>query len=408
MDLYGSINKRKNISFFSYVIFSLYCGIALSVLGLSVYIPWVYIGLLVIFSVYRMACGRFLLRIKSNFVLPIVLTIVYFGFTTLVAIGIYGTEIRVAFQNIFQIVYAMVIYVGYISEEDSIDIDQEIKAFSRVVMTASIINLVLTIISVFRGYTQEGYRIMLLGIISGVYLLILYRKKSGNSGVRYINTCIIVSLLCILASYSKQAYLSLVILVLLLIVYSRNIANITRLCFRLIIIGALVLGIIIVLSNRISSVKSILDAISYNYEILVNRDRLFSQETYRITEMKNAWETFIQHPLIGIGSGTQYTEFGLKNWVHNNWLWLLLDFGIIGTVIYAYPMIGSVCKATVKGFHLKKTDYSRATLYFAFAGALILFYANAVFSPVFFRDPMSVSIIAVFCGTIHKLFSENA
>lgn len=394
-------NRIKLNNFYTFIFLILYLGILMSVLGLSGYIPWLQLSLLFLYWIYR-AINK--VNVQINAFHYVLFATIYFISFTCLFILLSGTNVRAAFQNTLQIISFYLLAIGCLGDREKLDIDFVIRSYIKVASVASVANICLTVIGLVRGERQEGYRVMLTGVVVGLYVMLMYRRR--NSQNKVLVPCIL-AMVSIVVSYSKQAYLSLVVLIFLLVITSKSIKTsiATLLKVATAVVGAIIVVIIAAKFN--SKVQTIVGVFWYNMQFLLDGEALIKQESYRITEMREAFLVFRENVWFGIGSGTKYTAFGLENWVHNNWLWFLLDFGIVGTCIFILPIIKQMIRSFVNGVKLKKKNYEDAVLCFIPVGGMFLLFFNALFGPVFFRDPMSICIMAMLCGIMTQNKKAN-
>ena len=206
----------------------------------------------------------------------------------------------------------------------------------------------------------------------------------------------VLSVVAIVVSYSKQAYASLAFILFICILIASF--GIKRKIKLILVIGAglfFMLWVFLPFAHSVKGLNTIAEAFEFNLDILKNYDKLLAQETYRLTENKSAMEKISEHLLWGIGSGTKYTEFGLKTWVHNAWLWMLLDFGMVGFVIFLMPVIMAIKKVLKKIRNTAFSDFEKKYLYVFLLSCILLIFINGIASPIFFRGSSEMAFFGI-------------
>ena len=387
----NKITKIKFIGgYIGFVFLLLFIGVGMSIIRISPHMQQVFTIFTVIYFVYRTFYSKANIGLKD--MRYAVVEVTYFIVFTVIYANLSETNIRAAFQNIIPLITYLILYIGIRHDGVCFASDKYILAYIRIVTVVSVINIILTVISIIRGDVQEGYRYMMNGIIIGIYIMVMYKRYNPKYKLLIPLS---ISVLAVIASYSKQAYLSLVVIAVMLLVTSKNKEKAVGYFIKALIIISLGMILLIVVAKYNNRVQTLIDAALYNFKILINRDSLLNQETYRMTEIKEAMTVFVEHPLLGIGSGTWYTAFGLQTWVHCNWVWFLLDFGVVGTMVFFVPLFLKLFKVLSFANKIHRQNYKLALLCYIPTGAVGLVFFNGLFAPVFFRDPMCMSIFAL-------------
>ena len=131
----------------------------------------------------------------------------------------------------------------------------------------------------------------------------------------------------------------------------------------------------------------------------------------RFTENGFALDNISEHPVLGIGLGTEYRPslYGKKDeilyFVHNNYLWIVLDTGVTGLVFYMWFFLGFIIRA-LNNWRTIKDDYLRSALLgFMLSGTAMLF--QALVDPVFMYW-FSIVIIAIIAGLSEVIININS
>ncbi|WP_415980149.1 O-antigen ligase family protein [Faecalicoccus pleomorphus] len=120
---------------------------------------------------------------------------------------------------------------------------------------------------------------------------------------------------------------------------------------------------------------------------------------------ETAWETFLQHPLYGVGYYSFMYFNSLGYYAHNNYLEILADLGIIGFAIYYCYYCYCILMAFKMRKRNKSIEYSvrpDILLFVFILGVLILEYGQVTY----FRMFMLVPFMTVILGSYH-IYSEE-
>ncbi len=135
----------------------------------------------------------------------------------------------------------------------------------------------------------------------------------------------ILTLLVIILTFSRGAYVAFLLTFVVYFLF-KNQFNIHKMIPKIVKIGILVfLGIFL------------LNVITNGFVLDMIKTRMFDSSdggSGRITLWKNAIELFEKSPIFGIGLNNLYLDLG-NVYVHNTWLQVLVETGIIGFCIYA-------------------------------------------------------------------------
>jgi len=182
--------------------------------------------------------------------------------------------------------------------------------------------------------------VSIFSIFSSIILLYIYRYKNY---LKYLHiTNIIISIFLILITASKKGILFGSLLLFIYLLFSHN--KFKKIIY---IAGTLFLGWMIAI--QYFNIDKLFEKVSYG---LIRFERLFglggthidksSQD--RMNLIKNGLEKFSEHPYFGFGIDNFRYYFNF--YAHNNYVELLFDVGIIGTVIYYMMYIILIKKTT--------------------------------------------------------------
>lgn len=198
----------------------------------------------------------------------------------------------------------------------------------------SIITLVNSASRMNGGFINQNVLGMLaaLTIIINIYFIIYYREE--KIGIPFA----VISLVILAASGSRKSILELVFGMLLLLILKNYDKKRLFKSVNKIIIALLVFAILVVIFSKLP----MFDFIKLRFEHLVNQlegsghtDR---SVRYRAWLNVFGWEMFTANPILGVGIDCvriPVRQFiGIDYYLHNNYLELLADGGIIGFIIY--------------------------------------------------------------------------
>lgn len=157
--------------------------------------------------------------------------------------------------------------------------------------------------------------------------LLLYKKKKV-----YIIPMIMM-LFLMLGAESRRAFLVLIICsVLSYILYIKEETRSRKKIVK-IIIGITIIFITVHLFNNSALFKSL----NNRFEEFQNTE---SQDTLREKYLEYGYQSFLEHPILGLGSGNSHiitlAAAGKKTYLHNNYMEMLVNLGIVGFLIYYF------------------------------------------------------------------------
>lgn len=131
---------------------------------------------------------------------------------------------------------------------------------------------------------------------------------------------------------------------------------------------------------------------------------------WRRVENKYAFQQVADHPLVGIGLGNSYrpSVFGpddnLTWYIHNGYLWIALNFGVIGALPFFWFYLGFI----VRGFRNWKkveSDYFRSLVIGITLGGIAILIATMVVP--MFMEWYSIVVISIMIGLSEAIIRIN-
>lgn len=194
-------------------------------------------------------------------------------------------------------------------------------------------------------------QISAIAIIIQVYQLLNLKKKSIISCLFMIPT-----LLMILATQSRKAFILLIMGLFLDYIMSNSSHKKTIKIFLKVLVAVILLIVMIKMMSKISIFAGIDERMGYLFDSLNGKDG-GNSANLRKELVKVGWNTFLQYPILGIGIGCPhiiaFRKLSFDAYLHNNYVELLCGGGIIG--LFAFY---SIYLYLVRSFlHFRRIDH---------------------------------------------------
>lgn len=168
-------------------------------------------------------------------------------------------------------------------------------------------------------------------------LLILQSKKLCNK-IGFGACAIFFSTMCLMAGSKKAVTFIVVGFLVMLFCYSKNL-RIGQRILLCIVVAIIIVGVI----NSMNTLP-IFNTLSVRLEELINtlrgEGKVSSSDLARIEFTRRGLEAFNESPIFGKGTAHSYTLFGTYS--HNNFVELLMNFGVVGFLLYYIPVISLI------------------------------------------------------------------
>jgi O-antigen ligase len=188
-------------------------------------------------------------------------------------------------------------------------------------------------ISRLRGYIQDpNFFALYFFLPMMVYLSTSIRKKRG-----WLIT--IISIIIMFLTYSRSAYVSLLLGTLYLLFLLRD--DISRYYRKILIIISLLVAVLWLFSS-LELTQNIWNTALQN---LTNRFSETASTNVREVLIRNGFETFKENPIFGVGmlNVRYYISSWINNdYLHNTYLEVFVEQGIVGGVLYLGFVIGFI------------------------------------------------------------------
>jgi len=285
--------------------------------------------------------------------------------TSLIYLSIVFVYVLISFQkdvpmsNIWNVCRVMVYppLIGILLVAHNLNKIEIVKSsIIRIGLLSSLLNIFIFIMS-YVGFPTEPWGTY--GTVYGIYfirntsqaliltafMLFIYTKNIWN-GVRYI-TVFFIFIMGITVQFARNSFVAIILSVLLTFIVKiiegsnriQIVKGIGKFITSSILIIFLFLSIPIQFQTVILDRFDSMSAIAGDY----SEDLSFN---WRVIEASYAIESWRESPLIGIGAGADYrpslgsieraslhSEGVLTNYIHNAYLWILVDFGLLGLLL---------------------------------------------------------------------------
>lgn len=205
-----------------------------------------------------------------------------------------------------------------------------------------------------------------------------------------------------LFSYRRGAWVAFIVGLVFLIVFYPHRAHLRRMVFRRVLVPTLLIIVLIaaVPTLRSNGLDFVVTRIQSIFDVSEDTSNVF-----RILDAMNAFNAFVQHPIIGVGAGGRYDlEFvsedpGIMGFMeqvnrasHNGYLHVLFKAGIIGFLIYILVFV----KFFKSWFQVRKVVAGpmEQAVFMALGAIVIAFLVNNLPEPV--SDTLRPSMLLAF------------
>lgn len=314
-----------------------------------------YVAIPVVFLCASLIHCRFRFSLRKMY--SVVWIAFFFGISIIVAgrTGYMNKAVNISAIEVFVMVVAMALYAV-----DSSKLEKLIIDFAYAAMFFAVVVLITSPVSTwgtlgFQGITgrQRNTTAFLVGVATIVfcYLYLQYRKK------KYV----FFSLVCVLTTILTGSRKGIIQLLIPIFVYLISQKGIKRTIKRILLVGLIgLLGLVIVLNNE-TFMTIYGDRFWQMFSILIGDEITDTSVRYRSLLAEIGWQSFYKKPVFGWGLGASWklSEQLVSLYFHNNIIEILACTGIVGFVIYYYPIIRSFIKSFIER---KKTQFDMLLL----------------------------------------------
>ncbi len=181
-------------------------------------------------------------------------------------------------------------------------------------------------------------------ILAGVTTLFIKKRTILYKILLY--SCIVIFTIMLLLTGSRKALLFAVIGTILLLMLAYQKEQILKRIILWFAIAGAVVGLVYLLRS-----VPIFGTIYKRFELLF--ETFFGETVYKPDRVRERMvatgiEDFLDIPLFGKGAGRSYTLF--RTYSHNNFVELLMNYGVIGFLLYYIPYIALLAQLTKRSF----------------------------------------------------------
>jgi hypothetical protein len=215
----------------------------------------------------------------------------------------------------------------------------------------------------------------------------------------------------VVLTYNRSYWVTAIlgIMLLLLITATENKIRLAALLTVVLIFGGSTLALF---GGTEGKIGATINAVTYRFtSIFAGKElRHSSPVDDRRIENEYAVEQIKKHPLLGIGLGNDYRpqiygpEDTLNNYVHNAYLWLLTDMGIVGFLFYCWFYFRFLIRAARNWQRITDIFLQSAVVGFLISGVAMLL--MALYIPVF-MEWFSIVVIASMAGLTEVLIRNS-
>lgn len=265
------------------------------------------------------------------------------------------------------------------------DIERNITDSGLIICVVTIIYYVIGLVACkfnFNGNGQEFFGVLLdrriprlislmskdpnITVVYMTLFLFLFANKAKENLKNKLG--LILSAIIIILTFSRGAYIALMFSMLIVYFSIKNIK--LTLKIKQMIKGIICIAIIVVVITAITNIN-ILNVVANRFE-----DTSKDNGSGRTVLWRNAVKTFKKHPCFGIGINAtlEYNKvyYGTKNYVHNTYLEVLSETGIIGFIPYLIFVFSTIYTSWKICKNEKKNNYLYVTVLAIFLQMIFL------------------------------------
>jgi hypothetical protein len=222
---------------------------------------------------------------------------------------------------------------------------------------------------------------------------------------------IILLVISIVLTYNRNYWIGLFLAICLLTVIT-GIESKKRLLALLLAVAILAGSLGPLLGNLSGRVDKAFYAVSGRLISLFAGKKLIKSESLedRYVENRYALKQIGDHPILGIGLGNAYRPevFGLNdeltNYIHNAYLWILTDMGLLGFLLFFWFYFRFIIRARNNWRKIQDNFFKAAVVGFMVSGIVMLFMAMVI--PIF-MEWNSIVVIATMIGLTEAIIRNS-
>ncbi len=191
-----------------------------------------------------------------------------------------------------------------------------------------------------RRIGEEFINSNLLGLFMGtalIFTIIFMFKNKKNSKIKQVSFILLATcfMIMMLLSGSKKSLLFMVLVIGLYIYFATVKSSIIKKFIYLLVILGITIAVYVVIDNvpMFNTINQRLDEL---IGTVTGNDTQSESDQTRFYMMEEGWNAFMNSPIWGNGTAYSYKLF--DTYSHNNFIELLMNYGIIGFLLYYIPM----------------------------------------------------------------------
>jgi O-antigen ligase len=258
-----------------------------------------------------------------------------------------------------------------------------------------------------------GDSLILAMFILAACSIALIRKPLFKSGYFYLLFLIGIG---ILLTYSRNIWISvaLSLFIFALLIRKKGKIRIMGWLVTALVLAGLLIPTFIYLGGR---ARSTFDSMSERFISLFTIERTFTSGSLQWRKIENeyAWRSIVRHPFLGIGLYNSYRRIipsmdnsnkdaNLPAYVHNGYLWILVDMGLFGFLPLMWFFFGFIVRGYSNWRKIRDPIEKSIVIGCTLSGTALSF--CILVSPKFMEWP-AIVIIATIAGLVELILQMN-
>lgn len=392
----------------------------------SLHISDVLMSFLFLTMFYRMATDGDFRIVKSPLNVPLALYVLFAVFSAFVSVKLYGVD----FNEVFRILRSVSYYLIYFLVANLIREKKQVLFLVKGMFAVATVVAVVMLVQAKVGdavklipgrversgtFDQEYAALRLLPpgqTLLYVFLIVAICVYSMNlhgkllkSGYLYLIAILGAG---VILTYNRTYWVAILLSICILFFLMNNESRKRLLALAGIIVFVACTFRVIYIDN--SQLQESIDAVTMRFTSLLTGDELHESSSVKARYVENGYalEQIAVHPVIGIGLGNEYRpkvflpEDDFTFYVHNGFIWILLNTGIIGFSLFFWFYLGFIVRSFRK-YKFIKDDYMRHVVVgFMLSGIGII--PMTLYNPIFMQW-FSIVVIAIIVGLTESAIS---
>jgi O-antigen ligase len=211
-----------------------------------------------------------------------------------------------------------------------------------------------------------------------VPVLILHATPEYLKGRKWLSLIPVVLLpLAIAFTFSRNLWIGIILAIIIFVAVAR--VESKKLISLIAVLVVLATLLVPLASSYYARVNDITEALFFRANSLFAGDELLNDPStqWRLEENELAIPKIKEHPILGLGPGAEYRKptrqvGGLTSYIHNGYLYMLLDFGITGFLPFLWFSIIYLIRGFSSWYTLKEPVFRAIVIGFAVSYIAVL------------------------------------